>query len=320
VDRRLQHGVEPVGERPLLPEARHALVEAGDLRHPAPEDHDVGVEDVEDDGEGAGHPVLVALEGGEGGRLSLLRAGDDLRGSGLLARRLAGEPLQYVLGEWAFREHDLLVDRRVLIPRPETETVVEVALAEVERLGERRGRPDPWAAAITTFAVADLGTGSGAIAIALERSLPEAEVWATDRSAEALAVARANIAGTGATRVRTAEGHWFEALDDSLRGELLLVVSNPPYIAEAEIDALPAAVIEWEPFGALVSGPTGLEAIGTILAEAPGWLAPGGVVVLEHAPHQADAVVDLARDAGFVEARVEPDLAGRPRALVARLA
>ena len=239
---------------------------------------------------------------------------------GLLARRLAGEPLQYVLGEWAFREHDLLVDRRVLIPRPETEVVVEVALAEVERLGERRGRPDPWGAAITTFAVADLGTGSGAIAIALERSLPEAEVWATDLSPDALAVARANIAGTGATRVRTAEGHWFEALDDSLRGELLLVVSNPPYIAEAEIDALPAAVVEWEPFGALVSGPTGLEAIGTILAEAPGWLAPGGVVVLEHAPHQADAVVDLARGAGFVEARVEADLTGRPRALVARLA
>jgi release factor glutamine methyltransferase len=239
---------------------------------------------------------------------------------GLLARRLAGEPLQYVLGEWAFREHDLLVDRRVLIPRPETEVVVEVALAEVERLGERRGRPDPWGAAITTFAVADLGTGSGAIAIALERSLPEAEVWATDLSPDALAVARANIAGTGATRVRTAHGHWFDALDEDLRGGLLLVVSNPPYIAESEVDALPPAVIEWEPFGALISGPTGLEAVESILRDAPGWLAPGGVVVLEHAPHQADAVVGLARDAGFAEARVEPDLTGRPRALVARLA
>lgn len=237
---------------------------------------------------------------------------------GLLTRRLEGEPLQYVLGEWAFREHDLLVDRRVLIPRPETEVVVELALAEVERLGERRGRPDPWGAAITTFAVADLGTGSGAIAIALERSLPEAEVWATDLSPDALAVARANIAGTGASRVRTAEGHWFEALDDALRGELLLVVSNPPYIAESEVDALPAAVIEWEPYGALISGPTGLEAITRILGEAPVWLAPGGVVVLEHAPHQAEAVVGLARDAGFVEARVEADLTGRPRALVAR--
>lgn len=237
---------------------------------------------------------------------------------GLLTRRLEGEPLQYVLGEWAFREHDLLVDRRVLIPRPETEVVVELALAEVERLGERRGRPDPWGAAITTFAVADLGTGSGAIAIALERSLPEAEVWATDLSPDALAVARANIAGTGASRVRTAEGHWFEALDDALRGELLLVVSNPPYIAESEVDALPSAVIDWEPYGALISGPTGLEAITRILGEAPAWLAPGGVVVLEHAPHQAEAVVGLARDAGFVEARVEADLTGRPRALVAR--
>ena len=237
---------------------------------------------------------------------------------GLLDRRTGGEPLQYVLGEWAFREHDLLVDRRVLIPRPETEIVVEVALAEVERLGERRGRPDPWGGAITTFAVADLGTGSGAIAIALEQSLPEAEVWATDVSHDALAVARANIAGTGATRVRTAHGHWFDALDDSLRGSLLVVVSNPPYIAEHEADALPAAVIEWEPYGALISGPTGLEAIELILAEAPAWLAPGGVVVLEHAPHQAEAVVGLALDAGFADARVEPDLTGRPRALVAR--
>lgn len=237
---------------------------------------------------------------------------------GLLERRTAGEPLQYVLGEWSFREHDLLVDRRVLIPRPETEVVVEVALAEVERLGERRGRPDPWGGAITTFAVADLGTGSGAIAIALERSLPEAEVWATDVSHEALAVARANIAGTGATRVRTAHGHWFDALDDAVRGSLLVVVSNPPYIAEHEADSLPAAVIEWEPYGALISGPTGLEAIERILTDAPAWLAPGGVVVLEHAPHQAEAVVGLALDAGFADARVEPDLTGRPRTLVAR--
>lgn len=239
---------------------------------------------------------------------------------GLLERRVAGEPLQYVLGEWAFREHDLLVDRRVLIPRPETEVVVEIALGEVERLGERRGRPDPWGGAITTYAVADLGTGSGAIAIALERALPEAEVWATDVSHDALAVARANIAGTGATRVRTAHGHWFDALDDALRGALLVVVSNPPYIAESEADSLPSTVVAWEPYGALISGPTGLEAIEVILTEAPAWLAPGGVVVLEHSPHQAEAVVRLALDAGFAEARVEPDLTGRPRALVARLA
>ena len=238
----------------------------------------------------------------------------------LLERRVAGEPLQYVLGGWAFREHDLLVDARVLIPRPETEVVVEIALGEVERLGERRGRPDPWGGAFTTYAVADLGTGSGAIAIALERALPDAEVWATDASHDALAVARANIAGTGATRVRTAHGHWFDALDESVRGSLLVVVSNPPYIAEGEIESLPAAVIDWEPYGALISGPTGLEAIAEILAAAPEWLAPGGVVVLEHAPHQAEAVVGLALDAGFAEARVEPDLTGRPRVLIARRA
>lgn len=238
--------------------------------------------------------------------------------AGLVERRVAGEPLQYVLGEWSFRDLDLLVDRRVLIPRPETEVVVELALREAARLGERTGRADPWGGTATSFAVADLGTGSGAIAIALERALPEAEVWATDVSEDALAVARANVAGCGATRVRTASGVWFDALPEDRRATLRLVVSNPPYIAAHEAHDLPASVVGWEPHGALISGETGLECLEAILRAAPDWLAPGGAVVLEHAPHQAEALIALARGVGFAEAEVHPDLAGRDRVLIAR--
>ena len=130
----------------------------------------------------------------------------------MCARRLQGEPLQYVLGAWSFRGLDLMVDRRVLIPRPETEWVVETALEEAERIGLRRtGRRPTFDAEIAATAV-DLGTGSGAIALALEAALPAVEVWATDSSVEALAVATANIAGNGATRVRVAAGRWFAAL------------------------------------------------------------------------------------------------------------
>ena len=118
--------------------------------------------------------------------------------------------------------------------------------------------------------------------------------------------------------MRVGEGAWFDALPIELKGELMLVVSNPPYIAEHERSDLPAEVIEWEPYGALISGPTGLESIEAILVRAPEWLAPGGVVVIEHAPHQEGAVITLATEAGLIDARVYPDLTGRPRVLVAR--
>lgn len=225
----------------------------------------------------------------------------------MVERRRRGEPLQYVLGIWGFRQLDLVVDHRVLIPRPETEAVVEVALAELRRLGTDRA-----------LAV-DLGTGSGAIALSVALEVPAARVWGTDTSDDALAVARANLSGLGArvaTRVRLAAGDWFEALPGELRGQVDLVVSNPPYIASHE--ALPAEVADWEPAGALVSGPTGLEAVARILSAAPGWLRRPGVAVVEIAPHQAEAAAELARDAGFDEVDVRPDLAGRPRALVAR--
>ncbi|HEX6310862.1 MAG TPA: peptide chain release factor N(5)-glutamine methyltransferase [Acidimicrobiia bacterium] len=235
----------------------------------------------------------------------------------MVERRAAGEPLQYVLGVWSFRGLDLLVDRRVLIPRPETEITAEVAIEEATRLGARRGAPDPWAGAATSYAAADLGTGSGAIALALAAELPDAEVWATDVSDEALAVARANLAGAGlpATRIRLAAGDWFDALPRDI--EFHVIVANPPYVAAGE--ELPREVADYEPANALVSGPTGMEAIERLIAGAPARLEAGGAFVCELATHQADAAVGLARAAGFADAFVRLDLARRARVLVARV-
>lgn len=225
----------------------------------------------------------------------------------MVARRVAGEPLQYVLGRWQFRALDLFVDRRVLIPRPETETVAGVAVTEARR----RGRHRP--------VVVDLGTGSGAIGLSVAAEVPTAQVWATDVSAAALAVARANLAGLGsaaATRVRLAEGDWWQALPADLAGLVDVVVCNPPYVADDE--DLPAEVSEWEPTTALRAGPTGLESLKVVVAGAPAWLARTGALVVELAPHQAEVASLLAAEAGFAEVGVEPDLAGRPRVLVAR--
>jgi release factor glutamine methyltransferase len=241
----------------------------------------------------------------------------------MLARRAGGEPLQYVLGRWDFLGLDLLVDRRVLVPRPETEVVAQTAVEEAVRLGARRGRHDGWLAADTSYAVADLGTGSGAIALALARELPDAEVWATDASDDALAVARANLAGVGsaATRVRVRAGSWYAALPGELRGALRVIVSNPPYVAEHEMVDLPRDVADWEPHAALVSGPTGYEALEVLIAEARQWLDPsGGALVLELAPHQAERALELAATAGLADVRVDRDLVGRARVLVARVA
>jgi release factor glutamine methyltransferase len=236
----------------------------------------------------------------------------------MCGRRVRGEPLQYALGAWSFRGLDLMVDARVLIPRPETEWVVEVALEEAERLGLRRVRKRPAIDAVTRVIAADLGTGSGAIALALEHELPEVAVWATDVSEAALDVASANAAGCGATRVRVAAGSWFAALPDELRGRLTIVVSNPPYVAEHEVAALPDEVARFEPRHALVPGPTGMEAIIDLIDQAPAWMAERATFVCEIAPHQADAVVARAFAAGYDDAFVRADLTGRPRVLVAR--
>jgi len=231
----------------------------------------------------------------------------------MVARREKGEPLQYVLGRWAFRQLDLMVDARVLIPRPETETVAEAALAELDRIVEHLGP-----ARNTPIPVVDLGTGSGALGLSLAVERTDTEVWATDASADAIAVARANLVGIGwaARRVRLAQGSWFEPLPDELAGRVGVIVSNPPYVAAS--DPLPREVAEWEPAGALIPGPTGMEAIETIVGGARPWLSGGGALVVEIASHQADEVDGLARTHGFTNVEIRPDLAGRPRTLVAR--
>jgi release factor glutamine methyltransferase len=239
---------------------------------------------------------------------------------GLAARRRAGEPLQYVLGHWAFRALDLLVDPRVLIPRPETEQVVEVALGEI-------GPPGP-----APSTVVDAGTGSGAIALSLATELaprhPAAHVWGTEASPGALAVARANLErvrrqGDGPVLpVHFVQGNWLDPLPSRLRGAVDVIVSNPPYVARAEWPDL-SGEVRREPVAALVAadgtdGTPGLADVEAVLSQARVWLARPGAVVIELAPHQADAAALMARAMGYVDVRVEMDLARRPRALVGR--
>ena len=228
----------------------------------------------------------------------------------MVERRLAGEPLQYVLGRWGFRTLDLFVDRRVLIPRPETEVVAGLAIAELQSMR---------ANGIDRPVVVDLGTGSGAIGLSVAAEVERAEVWISDASTDALVVARSNLAGIGraATRVRAVEGSWFEALPEELIGTIDLIVSNPPYVAIG--DEVEDVVREWEPMSALFAGDDGLDDIRKIVTGAVTWLRPGGILVLEMAPDQVPMVSDLALANGFVTTECHSDLAGRPRAVVARL-
>ncbi len=228
----------------------------------------------------------------------------------MLARLASGEPLQYVLGRWGFRHLDLMVDRRVLIPRPETETVVETAL----RLARALPRP---------IVCADLGTGSGAIGLSLatELGLDGVTVWMTDHSSEALDVARANAAGVGraAANVRLAHGHWFDALPEELLGQLAIIVSNPPYVADDD-DELEQIVRDWEPATALFGGADGLDEIRHIVAEAGRWLRPGGWLVMEIGSRHGDRVADLLSSTGLDGVAIETDLSGYDRVAVARRA
>jgi len=239
----------------------------------------------------------------------------------MVDRRLAGTPLQYVLGTWEFRTLEVEVDPRVLIPRPETEQVVEVALRE---LAVQAGRVTPGRPLVAV----DLGAGSGVVALSLAAegaaSSRALEVWATDASPGALDVLASNLAALAkgrpeaAGRVVVAEGAWFDALPRRLAGEVGLVVSNPPYVSAPEFEALDPGVRDHEPVAALVPGPTGFEAIEAIVTEARHWLVPGGSLVVEHAPAQAEAAVSLALALGYRDATTRDDLAGRPRMVVAR--
>ena len=230
----------------------------------------------------------------------------------MLERRDGGEPLQYVVGSWGFRTLDLMVDHRVLIPRPETEVVTGWAVDEVERLSAEAGRD-------REVVVVDLGTGSGAIALSVATECPQTRVFATDVSADALAVARANLAGLGraAARVSLHEGDWFQAVPGALRGSVDVVVSNPPYIGTGE--ELPPVVADWEPPVALWSGPTGCEAVEQVIDGAAQWLRPGGALVMEVASHRAQQTAHMVAETGFTDVRVEHDLAGLERVVIGRL-
>jgi release factor glutamine methyltransferase len=248
----------------------------------------------------------------------------------MASRRAGGEPLQYVFGHWPFRQLDLLLDTRVLIPRPETEQVVEVALGEARRLAAAAA--DRGSGAGAGLVLVDAGTGSGAIALSLATELgPEvvAEVWATDASTDAVAVAASNLevvrlsrpAGTELSRTTLVQGNWLDPLPARIRGAVDVVVSNPPYVSEAEWDRL-APEVRLEPRGALVAGAAtdgtaGLADVEAVLREARAWLRDPGAVVIEIAPRQAEAAKSLATGLGYSETRVEQDLARRPRALVA---
>ncbi|MEX2422507.1 MAG: peptide chain release factor N(5)-glutamine methyltransferase [Acidimicrobiia bacterium] len=224
-------------------------------------------------------------------------ASDDRAFDDLAARRAGGEPLQYLEGTAAFGPFDLVVDDRVLIPRPETEGLWELAAGAVT---------DP-------RLVLDLCTGSGALAIALSASYPEARVIGTDISSEALTVARENGL-RHAPAVEWVLGDLFDALDAQLAGAFDLIVANPPYVASSEWARLPDDVRR-EPRLALVSGPTGLEVLRRIASESSAWLASGGVVVCEIGETQSDSVRDVFD--GFASVEIRPDLQGRDRYVVA---
>jgi release factor glutamine methyltransferase len=213
----------------------------------------------------------------------------------LIARRAKREPVAYILGRWGFRGLDLDVDPRVLVPRPETELVVDRCLALLDGVAG----PD----------VLDLGTGSGAIALALASELPEAQVSGCDVSEDALDVARGNgeRLGIGVEWIRS---DLFSGLDGR---RFRLVVSNPPYVAEAELAGLDPEVRDWEPRGANVAGATGLEVIERIAAEARIALDPGGALVLEIGAGQAGAVAALLEGAGLADVGCQRDHAGIER-------
>ena len=227
---------------------------------------------------------------------------------GWLGRRATGEPLQYITGRAAFRSLDLAVRPGVLIPRPETEGLVEAVLGVLR--AERLRWPRP--------RVLDLGTGSGAVALALATEWPEAVVSATDASEVTLEVARANAAALGLEdRVCLLAGDWFEAVggDDLFEA----VVSNPPYIATGESASLPREVRAFEPPEALYSGESGLEALREIVDEAPRHLVGGGLLALELAEMRATEVAGWLEGAhDWARVTLLDDLSGRPRVLLAR--
>jgi release factor glutamine methyltransferase len=236
-------------------------------------------------GRGAGQRAWVIAHDDDA-----LAPADEARFRALCERRRAGEPLAYLTGEREFFGLPLQVDARVLVPRPDTETLVEWALEVL------RGREAP--------RVVDLGTGSGAIALAIQSARPDAMVEAVDRSADALAVAAANAQRLGLP-LRFRQASWLEGA-----GTYALIASNPPYIAAGDVHL---QALSHEPQEALIAGADGLSDLRAIAGAAPAHLAPGGWLLLEHGHDQAAAVQALLREAGLADVGSRHDLAGIAR-------
>ena len=220
----------------------------------------------------------------------------------LAERRRAGEPLAYLLGQQEFYGRPFAVSPAVLIPRADTETLVETALEQLLLLRRQR-RTVP-------LSLLELGTGSGIIAITLALEAPDTGVHAVERSPEALAVAQQNAKALGADRIHWHPGSWWQALASPRRFDL--IVSNPPYIA-ANDHHLQQGDLRFEPPQALAAGPDGLDDLRIIIGGAPAHLNPGGWLLLEHGYDQEAPVQTLLRDAGFADVFTRRDLAGQPR-------
>jgi release factor glutamine methyltransferase len=227
----------------------------------------------------------------------------------LLIRRLNREPIAYITGQQEFWSLDFLVSRDVLVPRPETELLVELAAGHLATANNRE-----------LPRILELGTGSGAIAVAVATELPQAQIVATEISPAALAIARRNASRNGVSKaIRFLGGDLFSALDQEIENDFDLIISNPPYIPRDEISKLDAEVSCWEPRMALDGGVDGLEFYRRIAEEAPGYLHQAGAVAVEIGAEMAPMVLALFKNrAAYKNIHVHQDYSGRDRVVIAR--
>ena len=224
----------------------------------------------------------------------------------LESKRLRGEPIAYLIGKKGFHNIELLVSPGVLIPRPETELLVEIGLREIKTI-ESEGKK---------ARVLDLGTGSGAIALAIAHESQSAFVTATDQSREALAIAQSNATNLGLdSRVQFAHGSWYQALieDDAFD----VILSNPPYIANQD-PHLTQGDLQFEPIDALTDHASGLSCLEIIIENAPKHLSSEGLIAVEHGYDQSEAVISLMKSSGLADIQIHRDLAGHCRVVSAR--